>query len=84
MEVIDVAFTILGLCLVASLVGSFIQWRSYTGLKAERNFLQRRLNLMTRDRDEWRSVAERAILVAQISKGVTQRATDAVTRTAKS
>lgn len=61
-------------------VGRFILWPLYASLKKERNMLQERLDAVVRDRDGWRGVAERALLVAQIGKQVSRRATRLVAR----
>lgn len=52
-----------------------IEWHLYATARNERDQAREDLVAVTNDRDGWRSVAERALLVAQIGKQVTLRAT---------
>lgn len=69
--------------LIAALAVHFTEWRLYTSMRAERDDLRATLVAITADRDGWRSVGERALLVAQLGTRVTQRATRLVSRTSE-
>lgn len=55
----------------------FVEWRLYMMVRRERDECKQSLAAVVADRDGWRGVAERALLVAQIGKRVTTRATSA-------
>jgi hypothetical protein len=50
-------------------------WPMHIQAKSQCNDLQARLDAAIAGRDGWREAAERALLQAQLSKSVTQRAT---------
>jgi hypothetical protein len=70
----------IGLLVSAIVAVHFTEWRLYTTMRAERDTLRDSLTAMTADRDGWRSVGERALLVAQLGTRVTKRATRLVSR----
>lgn len=52
----------------------YSQNRGVARLRKARDLLQMRLDAVALDRDGWRDVAQRALLVAQIGRGVNERA----------
>lgn len=63
------------LLLVSAIAVYMIEWHLFTTVRKERDKLANDISVISADRDGWRGVAERALLVAQISKTVATRAT---------
>jgi hypothetical protein len=64
---------------LAAVVVHLIEWHLYTNTRGKLIALRESMAAMTKDRDGWRSVAERALVIAQIGRRVTIRATHAAT-----
>jgi hypothetical protein len=60
--------------LVGTVIVHLIEWHLYVDARALSERLQRELAAASRERDGWRDVAERALVVAQIGKRVTTHA----------
>jgi len=78
-----IAISLVFVVMAGAIVVHVIEWHLYTTTRAERDALRENLNAMAADRDGWRSVGERALLVAQLGKQVTTRAARVVTDNAK-
>lgn len=58
-------------------------WPMYMSAKNESNELKIKIEAITEGRDGWRTAAERTLVLAQLSKDITQRATRMVTEVEK-
>lgn len=71
----------LATCALAIVLLHVTEWRLYTAARTERDLLRERLTAVVGDRDQWRTVAERALLVAQMGARITTRAARVATTT---
>ena len=71
------------LILGGAAVVHLIEWRLYVGCRNQAVSTEERLRIITAERDSWRTVAERALLIAEIGRNVSRRADKVLTQANK-